>query len=54
LITASSNEVATTYNNLEGFQPNIGVGVFYNIGPQWYLRGDLGVDRIGIGLAIRW
>jgi opacity protein-like surface antigen len=54
LITASSNGVTSTFNSLEGFQPNIGVGVFYNIGPQWYLRGDLGVDRIGIGLAIRW
>jgi hypothetical protein len=43
-----------TYSKLNGFGPNIGVGTFYNIGPQWYLRADLGLDRMTVGLAVKW
>ncbi|MBU6152918.1 MAG: hypothetical protein KGP28_01325 [Bdellovibrionales bacterium] len=47
-----ANEIGLSI--LEGIQPNIGMGLLYNIGPQWYLRGDLGLDRIAIGLAVKW
>ena len=50
----SGSATSVTYNNLHGPQANIGVGIFYNIGPQWYLRGDIGLDRLAIGLAVRW
>ena len=45
---------AASYDSLRGFQANLGIGVFYNIGPQWYLRGELGFDRLGVGLAVKW
>ena len=44
----------TAYNSLHGFQANLGLGILYNIGPQWYLRGELGLDRLAIGLAVKW
>ena len=51
-----STDKATTegVNQVSGFQPNFGIGFLYNIGPQWYVRGDLGLDRVGIGLAVKW
>ena len=51
-----STDKATTegVNQVSGFQPNLGIGFLYNIGPQWYVRGDLGLDRVGIGLAVKW
>ncbi len=39
---------------LEGIQPNAGLGLLYAIGPQWYLRADVGLDRIALGLAVKW
>ncbi len=50
----SGSATSVTYNNLRGPQANIGIGTFYNIGPQWYLRGDIGLDRFAVGLAVRW
>lgn len=41
-------------SKVSGFQANAGIGVLYNIGPQWYLRVDGGLDRIGLGLAVKW
>jgi hypothetical protein len=54
LIMQSQNANATLYNQINGFQLNLGVGLLFNIGPQWYLRADLGLDRLGIGLAVKW
>lgn len=60
LIFASdtTNTTATQANlarsALGGIQHTLGAGFYYNIGPQWYLRGDLGWDRLGIGLAVKW
>jgi hypothetical protein len=53
-IYSRSQGTVTDAENLEGLQLNLGVGVFYNMGPQWYLRGDVGIDRIALGLALRW
>ena len=39
---------------LEGPQATLGLAVFYNIGPQWYLRADLGWDRLALGLSVKW
>jgi opacity protein-like surface antigen len=52
--TVKSKIDEASYNNLHGFGLNVGVGVFYNIGPQWYLRGDLGLDRFSVGLSVKW
>ena len=43
-----------TYNDVHGPQANTGIGVMFNLGPQWYLRVDLGLDRTMVGLAIKW
>lgn len=50
---SSASDVATTHK-FQGFQLNVGAGFLYNIGPQWYLRGDLGLDRFAFGLAVKW
>ena len=39
---------------ISGPQFTLGVGIFYNIGPQWYLRADLGWDRLALGLSVKW
>ncbi len=39
---------------LQGLQVNLGLGVFFSIGPQWLLRVDAGWDRISGGLSIKW
>ncbi len=41
-------------DSLAGIQPNLGAGVLYHIGPQWFLRADVGLDRLAIGLAVKW
>ncbi len=38
---------------LEGLKPALGAGLFFHIGPKWYLRADLGLDFIGTGLVLR-
>jgi hypothetical protein len=54
LIMSSQNAQSSTYSNLSGIQINLGVGILYNLGPQWYLRADIGLDRVGAGLCIKW
>lgn len=41
-------------NSLTGVQPTFGIGLLFNIGPQWYLKGDVGFDRMIIGLSVKW
>jgi hypothetical protein len=53
-IFAAENAVDEGLGALSGIQANAGVGMLYQIGPQWYLRGDAGLDRIAIGLAVKW
>lgn len=58
LILSTQNVASTAsdsnYSRMHGFQPNFGAGFLYNIGPQWYLRLDLGLDRMMAGLAVKW
>lgn len=44
----------TALDSLTGPQPVLGIGAIYNIGPQWYLRADLGWDRLAFGLSVKW
>jgi hypothetical protein len=53
-VQSAQNSNTPTYNTLAGIQGNIGVGLLYNLGPQWYLRADFGLDRVGVGLSIKW
>jgi hypothetical protein len=45
---------AVTISNIQGVQQTFGAGFLYNMGPQWYLRLNLGWDRITAGLALKW
>jgi hypothetical protein len=50
----SASNAGSSIEDLQGFQPNFGVGMTYRMGPQWYLRADIGWDRIAAGLGIKW
>ena len=52
-MTSASNP-GQSLSTLQGLQMNVGLGIFYGIGPQWLLRADLGWDRITGGLSIKW
>jgi hypothetical protein len=45
---------ADTISHIRGIQHTFGAGILYNMGPQWYLRFNLGWDRITAGLAVKW
>lgn len=51
---ATSASQNNTYNALDGLQMNIGTGLLVHIGPQWYIRSELGFDRLNIGLGVKW
>jgi|GEM_PF-2085746 len=53
-VVAADNASEAGLASISGIQPNLGAGILYNIGPQWYLRCDAGLDRIAIGLAVKW
>ncbi len=53
-VITAENASELGLSTLQGIQPNAGIGMLYNIGPQWYLRADAGLDRFAIGLAVKW
>ncbi|MBC7398008.1 MAG: outer membrane beta-barrel protein [Bdellovibrionales bacterium] len=53
-VSATSPSDVATSHGFQGFQANVGAGFLYNIGPQWYVRGDLALDRFALGLAVKW
>ena len=53
-VMSSDKATEEGVSQVSGFQANLGIGLLYNIGPQWYLRIDGGLDRIGLGLAVKW
>lgn len=53
-ILSTDNAAEEGITALGGFQPNAYGGILYNIGPQWYLRAEAGLDRIAVGLAVKW
>ena len=53
-VVSADNASELGLSTLQGIQPNAGIGLLYNIGPQWYLRADAGIDRFAIGLAVKW
>ncbi len=50
----SAINAGRSLKSLQGLQPNFGLGMFYTIGPQWFIRADIGWDRITGGLSIKW
>jgi hypothetical protein len=53
-VFAAENALDEGLSALSGIQANAGMGFLYQMGPQWYIRGDAGLDRIAIGLAVKW
>jgi hypothetical protein len=44
----------STYNAYQGVQVIAGTGLMFNIGPQWFVRTDIGHDRAALGMGLRW
>lgn len=39
---------------LGSIQLAFGVGIFYQVGPQWFIRLDLGIEQVGAGLSLKF
>lgn len=46
--------VSAAASVLGSIQVALGVGATLRVGPQWYLRTDLGVDQVSLGLDLRF
>ncbi len=53
-VFSAENALDEGLRELSGIQANAGVGFLYQIGPQWYVRADAGLDRFVVGLAVKW
>ena len=54
MMASSENSVKSTADKIMGPQQTIGFGFMFNMGPHWYIRIDIGWDRVMGGLALRW
>jgi hypothetical protein len=57
LVVAKSGtepSVSQAASVLGSIQVALGVGAFLQVGPQWFLRLDAGVDQIALGLNLRY
>jgi len=52
--SADSGAVQEAARQLNSFNPAIGVGVLFRVGPSWYIRMDAGYDLIGVALLLRF
>ncbi len=43
-----------TTTALSSWVPSLAAGSFFQVGPQWYLRLDLGVEGAGLGLTLKF
>lgn len=50
----SASNPGSSLEDLQGFQPNFGIGFTYMMGPQWYFRAEIGWDRAIGGLSLKW
>lgn len=50
----ATNELDTTVEQIQGIQPTVGGGMLYTLGPHWFLRVDLGWDKMAAGLTLEW
>ena len=53
-IVGAQKATVKTFESLQGIQPNFGIGALLTLGPHWYLRTDIGIDKLALGLALRW
>ncbi len=50
-VLSSNNGSSTLVSNLQTFLPAAGAGFFYQLGPTWNLRGDIGYEAMTLNLA---
>jgi hypothetical protein len=52
----ASNVGATTRDlaEIRVVSPMLGVGIFLQTGPNWYLRMNLGTDSMTVGVTLRY
>lgn len=53
-IVGAQNATVKRFESLQGIQPNFGIGALITLGPHWFLRADVGIDKLALGLALRW
>jgi hypothetical protein len=53
-VVASTNEQEAAMSALNSALPAFGLGMLFQIGPQWEIRTDFGLDMIGAGLVLRF
>ncbi len=54
LIPSQLGASNTLLRQIQVFSPAIGAGVFFQTGPNWYLRLNLGIDSITMGVMLRY
>ena len=54
VVTRSVLGTDDTNKALSSLVPSVGAGAFFQVGPQWYLRLDLGIDAAGLGLTLKF
>ena len=54
LVLSSNNGDAEALTTLGSLLPAVGAGLFFEIGPSWFLRFDIGLDQINANLVLRF
>jgi outer membrane protein W len=53
-VLQAQNATQNAIDRLKFFNPALGIGMHYRMGPHWYLRGDIGIDNLGVGVELRY
>lgn len=54
IVLQFTSGVADTITSLQTPAPAAGAGLFFQVGPAWYIRTDLGMDSFTLGLTLRF
>jgi hypothetical protein len=53
-LTSSDSTFQSTISHLSSTLPALGVGANYRFGPGWYVRADIGIDMLTVGLSLHF
>ncbi len=54
LVISGSNTNEVALQQLQSLFISFGVGLMINMGPNWTARADIGIDRAGVGLVLKF
>jgi hypothetical protein len=54
IVAQSVNADPYTQAGFNSFFPEVGVGMLFQIGPSWIMRADLGLDLLGLSIALKF